>query len=235
MKALISAAGMGVRMGKLTKNTNKCALEINGIPIIQRLVTSLRDLSDDEIYVVVGYKKQEIMSILGNQVNYLDNDKFETTGILTSILKAKEYLSCSDFIFMTGDSIFHPKIIENIINSKTSEDILISVEKKLCNEEDCKVVLKDNKIIQISKKADPTESVGEFTSLTRVNEKISKVFFEKIEGLIKENDEGKILGDVLVIMDSMGYNVSTIYTDHYYRTEIDFDYDLERAKDLILE
>jgi len=235
MKALISAAGMGVRMGKLTENTNKCALEINGISIIQRLVSSLYSLSVNEIYVVVGYKKKEIMSILGNQVTYLENNKYESTGILTSILKSKGFLSHSDFLFMTGDSIFHPKIIENIITSKTSEDILISVEKKVCDEEDCKVVLRDNKIIQISKKADSSKSIGEFTSLTRVKGIISKVFFEKIEELIKENDEGKILGDVLVIMESMGYNVSTLYTDHYYRTEIDFDYDLKRAKDLIIE
>ena len=191
-----------------------------------------KSISNPEIYVVVGYKKEEIIGILGSQVNYLENDKYESTGILTSIHKAKDCLSNSDFVFMTGDSIFHPKIIENIITSKKSEDILISVEKKKCDDEDCKVVLRNRKIIEISKKADPSKSIGEFTSLTRVKRRISKVFFETIEEFIKEGDEGKILGDVLVIIDSMGYNVSTVYTDHYYRTEIDFDYDLEKAKKL---
>ena len=235
MKALISAAGMGYRMGDLTKNINKCALKINGIPIIERLVNSLEQIGINEIYIIVGYQQQKIRDILKDRVIYLENNDYKSTGILTSILQSKEVLINSDFLFMTGDSVMDISILEAIIKNDLKDYILISVDEKECDEEDCKVVMKGDKFIAISKKVDSDDVLGEFTGLVRVNQKLAKPFFEEIENYIGSDDTSKILGDVLVVLQTLGYNVALQTTESYYRTEIDFQSDLNKAKkDIII-
>lgn len=41
MQAIILAAGMGRRLGELTRYDTKCMIEVNGIRIIDRLLANL--------------------------------------------------------------------------------------------------------------------------------------------------------------------------------------------------
>ena len=41
MQAIILAAGMGKRLGELTRNNTKCMIEVNGIRLIDRMITQL--------------------------------------------------------------------------------------------------------------------------------------------------------------------------------------------------
>ena len=59
MNAIILAAGMGKRMGNLTKNKPKCFLEINGVPLIERLIKQLRNFGVKDISIVTGYKSRQ--------------------------------------------------------------------------------------------------------------------------------------------------------------------------------
>ena len=45
MQAIILAAGMGKRLGELTKDNTKCMLEVNGIRLIDRTLDSLSELN----------------------------------------------------------------------------------------------------------------------------------------------------------------------------------------------
>ncbi|WP_419575169.1 NTP transferase domain-containing protein, partial [Phocaeicola plebeius] len=56
MQAVILAAGMGKRLGELTKNNTKCMVKINGISLINRLLEQLSKLSLNKIIIVIGYE-----------------------------------------------------------------------------------------------------------------------------------------------------------------------------------
>ena len=45
MQAIILAAGMGKRLGELTQNNTKCMVKVNGVTLIDRLLTQLSELS----------------------------------------------------------------------------------------------------------------------------------------------------------------------------------------------
>ena len=45
MQAIILAAGMGKRLGDLTKDNTKCMVKVNGVPLIDRLLTQLSRFS----------------------------------------------------------------------------------------------------------------------------------------------------------------------------------------------
>lgn len=64
MQAIILAAGMGRRLGELTKNNTKCMIEVNGISLIDRLLTQLSHLKLNKIIIVTGYESENYDYIL---------------------------------------------------------------------------------------------------------------------------------------------------------------------------
>ncbi len=58
VKALITAAGMGKRLGALTRSQNKSLLRIGGKPLITHLLARLKSCGIQDIVVVTGYDDQ---------------------------------------------------------------------------------------------------------------------------------------------------------------------------------
>ena len=73
MQAIILAAGMGRRLGELTKNNTKCMLEVNGVRLIDRYLRQLSKYSLDRIVIVVGYEGQKLIDYI--QANYPDRNR----------------------------------------------------------------------------------------------------------------------------------------------------------------
>ena len=53
MQAIILAAGMGKRLKELTSNATKCMVEVNGVTMIERMLSQLEQLKLNRIVVVV--------------------------------------------------------------------------------------------------------------------------------------------------------------------------------------
>ena len=56
MQAIILAAGMGKRLGELTKNNTKCMVEVDGVRLIERALRILDRKNLNRIILVVGYQ-----------------------------------------------------------------------------------------------------------------------------------------------------------------------------------
>ena len=54
MQAIILAAGMGKRLGALTKDNTKCMIKVNGVTLIDRLLIQLSSLQLSRVVIVVG-------------------------------------------------------------------------------------------------------------------------------------------------------------------------------------
>ena len=67
MQAIILAAGMGRRLGEYTKDNTKCMLPVNGIRLIDRLLSQLSNLELKRVVIVVGYKGQNLINYIGNR------------------------------------------------------------------------------------------------------------------------------------------------------------------------
>ena len=64
MDAIILAAGMGKRLKELTKSVTKCMIEVNGVTLVERMLTQLDSLDLDRIIIVTGYKEDILRSVL---------------------------------------------------------------------------------------------------------------------------------------------------------------------------
>lgn len=58
-RAVILAAGFGMRMVPINTETSKGLLEINGEVLIERTIRQLHEVGITEIYVVVGFMKEQ--------------------------------------------------------------------------------------------------------------------------------------------------------------------------------
>ena len=56
MQAIILAAGMGKRLGELTHNNTKCMVKVNGVTLIDRVLTQLSKFNLQRVVIVIGYE-----------------------------------------------------------------------------------------------------------------------------------------------------------------------------------
>jgi len=108
MKAVVIAAGEGTRLRPLTEDKPKGMVEIDGKPILTHCFETLIEHGADELLVVVGYKKEHIVShydddFEGVPITYCHQR--EPLGIAHALLTVEEHIT-EDFMLMLGDNIF---------------------------------------------------------------------------------------------------------------------------------
>ena len=65
MRYLILAAGVGKRMGSALAGLPKCMIDIDGEPLIARLLRQIRQFdAAPEIHVLLGYRSETIAPLL---------------------------------------------------------------------------------------------------------------------------------------------------------------------------
>lgn len=121
MQAIILAAGMGRRLGNLTKNNTKCMIEVNGVKLIDRTIMQLSKLNLSRLVLVVGYEGQNLIDYLGNRydgiikIEYVNNPVYDKTNNIYSLALAKHYLCEDDTLLLESDLIFEDTILDKIV------------------------------------------------------------------------------------------------------------------------
>lgn len=92
-RAIILAAGFGMRMVPINTETSKGLLEVNGEPLIERIIRQLHEVNIKEIYVVVGYMKEKYEYLIDEfGVELVVNPEYARKNNLHSIRLVKEHL-----------------------------------------------------------------------------------------------------------------------------------------------
>jgi choline kinase len=102
MKAIILAAGMGTRLGELTKARPKCLMEVRGRTLLERQIDGWRAAGAEEVVVVRGYLADQL-HLPG--ARYVENRDYANNGLLLSLFSAREAMS-GGFVFSYGDTIW---------------------------------------------------------------------------------------------------------------------------------
>lgn len=122
MQAIILAAGMGRRLGELTKGNTKCMVEVNGVTLIDRLLTQLSALKLERVVIVVGYEGQKLVDYIGDRyaatlnIEYVDNPIYDKTNNIYSLALAKDKLREDDTILIESDLIFDDRMFSLIVD-----------------------------------------------------------------------------------------------------------------------
>jgi choline kinase len=139
MKAIILAAGLGIRLNGLIRYP-KCLLELNGEILLERCLRILEGLGIREVVLVLGYECALIEERLSRfldgrpaiRVKFLLNPDFQEGSIL-SLHRAIGELD-GRVLLMDGDIYFEPALIERAVLSQKEDFFLIDQKARLDDE-----------------------------------------------------------------------------------------------------
>ena len=122
MEAVVLAAGKGTRLRPLTEDKPKGMVEVNGKPILTHCFEQLAELGADELVVVVGYLKQNVIEHYGDEfegipITYAHQRKQK--GLAHALLTVEEYID-DDFMLMLGDNIFQANL-EDVVRRQQED------------------------------------------------------------------------------------------------------------------
>lgn len=108
-KVLITASGIGSRLGELTRHTNKALVRVGKKPAISYVIESYP--KNTEFVITLGYKKNQVKDFLGmaypeRKFTFVTVEKYDGPGTSLgySMLQAKDVLQ-APFIFQACDTL----------------------------------------------------------------------------------------------------------------------------------
>ena len=132
MQAIILAAGMGRRLGSYTKENTKCMVPVNGVKLIDRVLTQLSQLNLQRVIIVVGYKGQELIKYLDHRyddklkIEFVNNPIYDRTNNIYSLSLVKEQMQEDDTILIESDLIFSDRLFSMILADERPNIALVA-------------------------------------------------------------------------------------------------------------
>lgn len=226
-QVVILAAGMGTRLARpLPKPLTELR---DGRSIMKQQIDNLKFAFGEtyRVMIVVGFKLEAIIERFP-EATFVYNEFFDQTNTSKSLLKALRASGDGGVLWMNGDVVFDPEILNRVTPLIEADQSFVVVNTSKVSDEEVKYTLDAEGFIdQLSKQVSPAlgEAVGiNFISgankqalIARLHEVGDQDYFERgIEIGIEE--------------DSLKFKAVDI--SDLYAVEVDFAEDLERANEL---
>ncbi|MGQ4874013.1 MAG: nucleotidyltransferase family protein [Promethearchaeia archaeon] len=131
MKAVILCAGYGKRMKPYTDTYQKTMIPVHGKPLLEYIVKGISSAGIKDFIIVVGYRKEQIISYFGNgeklgiKINYIEQKTLNGTG--GALLLCEKYLQESHFFLTWGDILVPYRIYKKVYDLylRENEDFIL--------------------------------------------------------------------------------------------------------------
>lgn len=254
-KALILAAGVGKRLGDLTKEIPKCLLQIDSQTnsqsnskntLLDYLLESIKDNGIKEVVLVVGFAEAKIREQISKKwinkfsFEFIFNDKFDKYNNIYSAYLARDFWNDETVLF-NSDIIFEQHILSNLRQRANSPEagarasyLVVDDTKKLLNE-DMKITLNEyGHINRINKNLDIKISFGEYIGIMYLRGLERVKFLESLEENIRNKKFDLYYEDALAyVLDEI--SILPCSTGGKSWTEVDTKEDYEVAKNIAFE
>jgi 1L-myo-inositol 1-phosphate cytidylyltransferase len=125
MNCLIVAAGMGGRLRQ--RGQSKPLVPVNGVRLLERVITRARSAGVERFFVVSGYRGEEVRAALdvfsareAIPIVHVSNDEWQR-GNGVSVLKARPFLD-GPFLLSMCDHLVDPTILRDLMASTPEPD-----------------------------------------------------------------------------------------------------------------
>jgi len=128
MRAVVLAAGEGMRLRPLTVSEPKVMIPIANRPVLEYVVDALVKNDVREIVMVVGYRKERIMTHFedgkkyGARIEYVVQEKQLGNG--HALMCAKDRLS-GEFLVLPGDNVIDRRAVGDLLRSGACPSALV--------------------------------------------------------------------------------------------------------------
>jgi choline kinase len=235
MKALILAAGRGTRIRSVHSERPKCLISCDGEAILDHQINGLLEVGVKEIGVVVGYQSEQIMShVCGRygrdikRFRFLFNPRFETTNNIYSLWVAREWLSGDAFLCLNADVLCDPKILKPAVETTAPISMIVDPEWR---DETMKVVIRDGRIVRMSKSITRNEFSGTYIGMTTISLGVQRRFFSSMRSLIEAGRVNEFFNVAVQDLADKGVMIGSTSTAGLPWAEIDDPDDLAFARE----
>lgn len=202
MKALILAAGLGLRLAPITDSCPKALVKIHGKSIIINQIECLISNGITDITVISGYKAEMLENAIHSvfpSIKIIESIDYATTNNMYSAFLGRNSVENSEFLMMNADVFFDSSVITALLKSKDKDAIVVDIGNY--NDESMKVVQKAGKLVSISKEIKEESALGTSIDVYKFSAESGKRFFDKCAEYISGKDMKKwsevALNDIL--------------------------------------
>ena len=222
--AVILAAGMGTRLGRpWPKPLTPLA---DGRTIMRQQVDNLSTAFGDELRImtVIGFKLELIIESFPNNL-YVYNEAYDQTNTNRSLLKALRLSGPGGVLWMNGDVVFDPRVLDRVKEYIERDESIICVNTAVVGDEEVKYrVDADGFVNELSKQV--VDALGESVGINFVANKDKELL---ISGLEACDDSDYFERGIEIMVDAHGSRVRPVDISDLFAVEVDFEEDLTRA------
>ncbi|MGY9023597.1 MAG: phosphocholine cytidylyltransferase family protein [Candidatus Nanopelagicales bacterium] len=222
--AVILAAGMGTRLGRpWPKPLTPLA---DGRTIMRQQVDNLTSAFGDELRImtVIGFKLELIIESFPNNL-YVYNESYDQTNTNRSLLKALKLSGPGGVLWMNGDVVFDPRVLDRVKEYIERDESIICVNTAVVGDEEVKYrVDADGFVNELSKQV--INALGESVGINFVAQKDKELL---ISGLEACQDSDYFERGIEIMIELHGSRVRPVDISDLFAVEVDFEEDLTRA------
>jgi len=198
LKAIILAAGQGKRLRPLTDDRPKCMVEYRGKPIVDYILSAMKDVGIDDIAVVGGYKIDVLKEYLKDKnIVFFENKDYERTNMVSTLFCAEDWMD-DDIVISYADIVYSSEILKSLVMEDAAFSTTVDLEwlklwsqrmqDPLGDAESMKFDLQDN-IMELGKKPKSYEDIeAQYMGLI----KIKKEQIAEIKSFYRGLDRGAL-------------------------------------------
>jgi histidinol-phosphate/aromatic aminotransferase/cobyric acid decarboxylase-like protein/choline kinase len=241
MQAIILAAGMGKRLGKLTRRNTKCMIEVNGERLIDRVLTQLSKLNLKRIIIVVGYQADNLsnhiksLNIERPEIQFILNPVYDRTNNIYSLALAKQQLMEDDTLLLESDLIFDDRMFSLIMDDPYPNLALVAKYETWMDGTMVRIDENNNIVSFVPKTAFKFDEVSSYYKTVNIY-KFSKEFssqyyvpfLEAYTKAVGDNEYYEQVLRVITMLDRVNFKALPITDEKWY--EIDDIQDLDIAE-----
>ena len=246
MQAIILAAGMGRRLGEYTKDNTKCMLPVNGVRLIDRLLTQLSKQELNRVVIVVGYQRQNLIDYIGHRyddqlkIEYVENPIYDKTNNIYSLALAKDKLQEDDTLLIESDLIFDDGMFKLLTDNPYPNLALVAKYETWMDGTMVRIDSENNIVNFVPKAAfdyNETDNYYKTVNIYKFSREFSQTkyvpFLEAYSKAVGNNEYYENVLRIISFLNSHDLKALPITTEKWY--EIDDKQDLDIAEALFAD
>jgi choline kinase len=220
----ILAAGMGTRLGRpFPKPLTQLD---SGQSIIAQQISNVATAFGDvaRVTVVVGFKLELVMEACPD-VAFAYNESYDQTNTSKSLLKALRLSHDGGVLWMNGDVVFDPAVLERVRRLMDADTSFVCVNTSAVGDEEIKYTIGDDGMVrELSKTV--VDGLGEAVGINFVAARDKSTLVEHLAACA---DSDYFERGLETAIESAGLRVQPVDISDLFAVEVDFEADLERA------
>ena len=224
LQVVILAAGMGTRLGKpWPKPLTPLA---DGRSIMAQQLENVEKVFGREarVTIVVGFKMEMIMEAHPNAA-FIYNEVYDQTNTSKSLLKALRASQESGVLWLNGDVVFDPRVLERVQSRMREEKSFVCVNTSATSDEEIKYTVDSNgNIDSLSKQV--VNALGEAVGINFIGKGEKAAVINHLEECA---DNDYFERGLELAIEKAGIKLEPVDISDLFAVEVDFQADLEKA------